>query len=162
MTREQKFRPNHEKFFFRPKNYNFCQATKNRPEISISGQIMTIYIIFTFWGFNQILTLNMTRGQKFRPNKKKNFFRPQNYNFYPAAKNRPEISISGQIMVLYIIFQNRILGHFLTKFEFGVSWMAEISATCDWAQPDGLTKLSHCFFNWRAGSRRMIKRFKSK
>ena len=78
--------------------------------------------------FEKILTLNMTREQKFRPNHKKFFFRPKNYNFCQATKNRPEISISGQIMVIYIIFQNRILGHFLTKFEFGVSWMVEISA----------------------------------
>ena len=106
MTREQKFRPNHEKFFFRPKNYNFCQATKNRPEISISGQIMTIYIIFTFWGFNQILTSNMARGQKFRPNHEKKFFRPEYYNFCPATKNRPEISISGHIMALYVLTLN--------------------------------------------------------
>ena len=128
MTREQKFRPNHEKFFFRPKNYNFCQATKNRPEISISGQIMTIYIIFTFWGFNQILTLNMTRGQKFRQNHEKFFFRLKYYNFCPATKNRPEISISGHIMALYVFALNSKNDRIWEKFDFKYGQWAEISA----------------------------------
>ena len=59
---------------------------------------------------------------------KKKFFRPQNYNFYPAAKNRPEISISGQIMVLYVFALNWKNDQIWENFDFKYDQRAEISA----------------------------------
>jgi len=103
-----KFSANHKKNFFRPKYVKLCPATKNRPEISISGHILTIFVFFTWIkkspNLTQSLTFDMAGGQKFRPNLKKKFFRPKYDELWPATKNRPEISISGHILLILPIF----------------------------------------------------------
>ena len=77
--------------------------------------------------FERFLTLNSSGEQKFRPFCQKFFSAKKICIFWPEAKNRPEISISGRILAICKIFEYAIFGRFFKIFDFETGRRAEIS-----------------------------------
>ena len=77
--------------------------------------------------WTQILTFKVAGGLKVSANHKKIFFWPKYVKLCPATENRPEISISGHILVIFKkfwIWQFRVI---FRNFDFESGQRAEIS-----------------------------------